>query len=256
MTEGVSRPMVEPFARALSLLSAYTPAERWLSRQSLCERTNLPLSTTTRMVQTLTDLGYLIQEEGGRRFRLAPAVLALGYAATTNTEVQQIATQHMPVFADRHRLHVSLSARDRLDMIVLESVQGTQAPLALNLHVGARLTIASSPVGWALLAALPELERFYLLENVARRMPREWTRLKRRVHEAVAQMQAQGFCSSLGEWDREMGVVAAPLMVEGEAPLVLTCVGASQQMTRARVEREIGPQLLAMASNIQSGAAL
>lgn len=44
-------------------------------------------------------------------------------------------------------------------------------------------------------------------------------------------------------------------MVEDHTPLVVACVGSSQQMTRARVEREIGPQLLAMVSAIQQKVA-
>jgi DNA-binding IclR family transcriptional regulator len=79
--------------------------------------------------------------------------------------------------------------------------------------------------------------------------------VRRRTSEAIAQVLNVGFCTSLGEWDRDMGIVAAPLMIEDHAPLVLACVGSSQQMTRARVEREIGPQLLAMVSSIQQKVA-
>jgi len=69
----------------------------------------------------------------------------------------------MQAFADQHKVHVNLSTRDRLDLIVLESCSSQQSALALSLHVGVRLGIASSPMGWALLAALPDVERFYLL---------------------------------------------------------------------------------------------
>jgi hypothetical protein len=36
------RPVVAPFARALSVLSAFAPGERWLSNGDLVERTGLP----------------------------------------------------------------------------------------------------------------------------------------------------------------------------------------------------------------------
>jgi DNA-binding IclR family transcriptional regulator len=48
-------------------------------------------------------------------------------------------------------------------------------------------------------------------------------------------------------------MLAAPLQVEGHAPMVLACVGGSQQMTRARIDRELGPRLLALATQIQAG---
>ncbi|TSH91265.1 IclR family transcriptional regulator [Verticiella sediminum] len=250
-----SRPVVAPFARALAVLAAFVPGETWLGNRDLSVRTGLPASTVTRIAQTLVVLGYLFRDDEGRKYRLAPSALALGYGATANSDVQRLACACMQAFAERHRLHVNLSSRDRLDMIVLESCRSVQSALALNLYVGVRLGIASSPMGWAFLAALPELERYYLLENVERRTPRDWPRLRRRTSEALAQMSRVGFCSSLGEWESEIGIVAAPLLVEGHAPLVLACVGTSQQMTRARVEREIGPQLLATVFSIQQKVA-
>jgi DNA-binding IclR family transcriptional regulator len=243
--------MVTPFARALSLLGAFTPQDRWLGNRDLAVRTSLPASTVTRIAQSLVRLDYLRFEPAQRKYRLAPSVLALGYAAMANSDVQRWARVHMKTFADQHKVHVNLSTRDRLDLIVLESCSSHQSPLALNLHVGSRVGIAASPMGWALLAALPEIERYYLLENVERRMPREWPRLRRRLSQGVAQVHDKGFCTSIGEWDHELAIVAAPLLIEGHAPLVLTCVGSSTRVTRPRVERELGPRLVGMASTLQ-----
>lgn len=246
--------MVEPFARALALLECFTPRERMLSTRDLAARAGLPLSTVTRLAQSLVQLGYLHHIAAERKYRLAAPVLSLGYAASANSHVQRAARQHMEAFAQEHRLHVNLSSRDRLDLIVLESCLPASARLSLNLDVGARVGIASSPMGWALLAALPELERYYLMENVERRMPREWPRLRRRSSEAIAQVYAAGFCTSLGEWEPDLGIIAVPVLIEGHTPLVLACVGSSAQLTRPRVEREFGPRLLATAATIQQSA--
>ena len=247
------RPMVAPFARALTLLAAFTPQEPWLGLRDLASRTGLPPSTAARIAQSLVVLGYLQHSPQLRRYRLAAPVLALGYGALANSDVQRTARAHMASFADQHKVHVSLSSRDRLDVVVLESCRGLQSALVLNLHVGVRLSMVSSPIGWALLAALPELERYYLLEHVERRQPREWPHLRRRSCEGISQVQQNGFCSSPDESGRELTIVAAPLRVPGHAPLVLACVGASAQATRTRVQRELGPRLVALASAVQDG---
>jgi DNA-binding IclR family transcriptional regulator len=243
--------MVAPLARALSLLGAFTPDDSWLSNGDLAARTGLPPSTVSRMAQSLATLGYLRYAPEQRRYRLAASVLALGYAAIAHSDVQRLAREKMQAFADQHKVHLTLSTRDRLDMIVLESCTSAQAPISLNLHVGARFGLGSSPMGWALLAALPGVERYYLLGNVERKMQREWPRLRRRCAEAIAQVHDTGFCTSLGEWARELGIVAVPLMIDGHAPLVLGCVGSSAQMTRARIERELGPRLVGIATALQ-----
>lgn len=248
---GARAPMVTPFARALALLGAYTPQDRWLGNRELAVRTGMPASTVSRIAQSLVTLGYLQHDPVERKYRLSAPVLALGYAAIANSDLQRAARAHLQAYADLQHVHVNLSARDRLELIVLESCTGADSPLALNLHVGARVGIASSPMGWTLLAALPELERYYLMENVERRSPREWPRLRRRLGEAIAQVYELGYCTSVGEWDRDLGIIAAPVVVEGQAPLVIACVGAASQFTSARVRRELGPRLLATAAAIQ-----
>lgn len=247
--------MVQPVARALSLLTAFTPHDLWLGNGELADRCGLPPSTVSRMAQTLVALGYLHHSPEQRKYRLAAPVLALGYGAIANSEVQRLVRTKMQIFAEEHKVHMNLSTRDRLDLIVLECCSSRQAAIALDLHVGVRIGLASSPIGWALLAALPELERYYLLGNVERRMAREWPRLRRRSAEAIAQVFRLGFCTSLGEWDPDLGIVAVPLMIAGHAPLVLACVGSTAQMTRARVERELGPRLLGMAVELQEQGA-
>ncbi|KND55789.1 Transcriptional regulator, IclR family [Candidatus Paraburkholderia kirkii] len=113
-----------------------------------------------------------------------------------------------------------IGARDRLDVIVLETCASRPAGLDLNLSAGTRLRIASSPMGWAMLAALPELERFYLLGNVERKTEREWPLLRRRITEGISQVHNTGYCMSLGEWEAELAIVAAPLVIADRTPLV------------------------------------
>lgn len=251
----VRSPVVVPLVRALGLLEVFTPRDWMLNTRDLAARASLPVSTAKRIAQSLVELGYLHYDPEERMYRLAASVLSLGYAASANSHVQRVARKHMEAFAHDHKVHVILSSRDRLDLIVLESSSPDDASLTLSLHVGSRVGIASSPMGWALLAALPELERYYLMDNVERRMLREWPRLRRRSSEAIAQVFASGFCTSLGEWDPDLGIVAVPVLIEGHTPLVLACVGASSRLTRPRVERELGPQLLAASEKIQQSAA-
>jgi DNA-binding IclR family transcriptional regulator len=246
--------LVRPLARALDLLSAFSPQDKWLGTRDIAERTGFAVSTVTRIARTLTELGYLHFTPGIRGYRLSAAVLALGYAAIANSSVQRYVRPKMRAFASEHKLHVSLCARDRLDVVIVESCSGELAPLSLNLQVASRVGLASSPMGWAFLAALPEVERYYLMENLERRVPREWPRVQRRLGEAVAQVHELGYCASFADRNLETGTIAAPLLVEGEAPLVLCCIGASSQITRARVGRVLAPRLLALLASIQSAA--
>lgn len=244
--------VVTPLVRALVLISAFAPHERWLGNGQLAQRTGLPPSTVTRIAQSLVQLGYLLYDGAERKYRLSPAVLGLGYAAIAHSAIQGLAGEYMAAYAREHKAHVCLAVRDRLDLVVLECRRSLASPVTLPLHVGMRVGMALSPMGWALLAALPELERSYLLENVERRVVKDWPRLRRRVAEGIAQVCEKGYCTAVGEWEPDLGIVATPVLLEGTSPFVLACIGASQGMTRARVERELGPRLLAMGRALQA----
>src|SRR5262245_16374405 len=66
-----------PFARALAVIGAFGPHDRWLGNGELAARTGLPQSTVTRIAQSLVALRYLHYSHGERKYRLAAPVLAL-----------------------------------------------------------------------------------------------------------------------------------------------------------------------------------
>lgn len=246
--------VVQPFARALAILAAFSPDDKWMTNGEIALGTGLPPSTVSRLVSSLVSMGYLRYSPERRQYCLTPSVLALGYAAMAQSDVQRLARIRMHALCDDYKVHVTLSRRDRLNLVLVERCVSPAAQVAFDPRVGSRLELGSTPAGWALLAALPEVERYYLMDNLERRMPREWQRLRRRSSDAVSQVMRVGFCSSIGEWDSDLSVVAAPLMVEGHAPLVLTCVGRAATFTRARVDRDLGPRLAGVVAAIAEEA--
>lgn len=246
-----SRPTVTPFARALSLLAAFSPDRRWLGNCDLVAHTGLPASTVTRIAHSLVTLGYLRYAADRRKFCLAPSVLALGYGAAAEAEVQRLTNERMRAFARQHQVHVNLSTRARLDLIVIDSCQSPTLPASLQLDVGARLGLTTSAAGWALLASLPEVERHYLMRSADHRPQRDSSRLRLRSSEAMGQVREGGFCVSPGEAGQPMTMVAAPIRLPGHAPLAISCMGPSTLMNRIRTVRELGPALVCMAQEIQ-----
>ncbi|MDH4376526.1 MAG: helix-turn-helix domain-containing protein [Ramlibacter sp.] len=245
---------VMPFARALALLATFTPQERWLGLSEMARRAGLPSSTAARLARALAACGYLHHDTEGRRFRLTASVMALGYGAAANSAVRKAARLPMAAFARQNDLHVVLCGRERLDLIVLDSCESPHRPhppLNLGLHVGARVGIAASPMGWALLAVLPGLERQYLLDSLERRAPRTWAQERRRASEAMGQVREKGWCSSSTVGEDALTVIATPLRDADQSPLVLACIGPSEALVRARVDREIGPRLAGIATSIQ-----
>lgn len=243
--------MVAPLARGLAVLAAFGPEHIWMGNKRIALETGLPPSTVSRMLRSLAALGYLHHDEAQRKYRLAAAALGLGYAAIADGDLQRLAGPEMRQFAESTDTYVTLSTRDRLNLVVIDSCLGSQAMLSLDMTPGTRMSIASSVAGAALLAALPELERSYLQTRLQDKADREWPAQRRRIAEKISQVHELGFAMSPGEWVPELSSASTPVSIPERPPWVLSCTGLSSRIPRVRLEREIGPQLVAAAQRLQ-----
>lgn len=239
-----------PLARALRVLAAFTAEDRTLGNKDLALRTGLPTSTVSRISQSLTALGYLHHDKPARAYRLAPAVLALGYSAAADSNLPLLAAPLMQRFADQQDVLVTLHGRDRLQMALVESSQPRSFQARRTREAVKRVGISSFPVGGTLLAALSETERYYLFEKIERRAQRDWQQVRRLLGESISQVYEKGFCSGPARWDPRVLIVSTPLAAAGHAPQVLSCIGPAIRMSRIRVAQELGPQLAAISKEV------
>ncbi|WP_025597757.1 IclR family transcriptional regulator [Burkholderia sp. WSM2230] len=250
-----STAMVEPLARGLSILSVFGRGRPWLGNKEISQLTGIPEPTVLRLLRSLVAMAYLHHDVASRKYALAPAALALGYAAIADPDILRVASGEMRKLADATDTYLLLGTRDRLDVIVLDTEIGSRTVLDLQLLPGMRMQIAYSLMGWALLAAIPEEERRYLQSQVERKAGSEWpTSIRRRMSEKIAQTHELGFCMLHGDWEPELACVAAPIALPDRPPLVLGCVGRTVRMAQARMELELGPRLIAIAKVLQQRA--
>lgn len=238
---------IMPLARALAVLGAFSPDRYWMTNRDIARETGIPVPSVTRIVQSLVSLAYLHRDPVHKKCRLTASALSLGYAAAVPTDMVSVARNPMQAFADATDTCVVLGTRDRLDLMVLEAQVGRHALLDLGLSAGVRVPLCAGPMGWALLAALPESERFYLLGNVERRSGSDWPSRRRGIAEGVSQLHNAGYCMSAMTDKPGLVSVAVPVCVPDLPPVVLACIGRSARMARSRIERELAPRLMAMA---------
>jgi DNA-binding IclR family transcriptional regulator len=246
------RKFVAALARGLEVLRAFTPTEGLLGNGELAQRTGLPKPTVTRLTYTLTRLGYLVYVERLAKYQLAPAALALGYSALANMRIRQIARGYMQQLADWTDASVALGTRDRLDLIYVEHCRSRHGVM-LRLGLGSRIPIATTAMGRALLAGLPETERDWLLDYLKRQEGKRWPKVRATIERAVADVAERGFTLSLGEWERDINAVGVPLAApDGSGAFAFNCGAPSFQFTRERLESEIGPRLVNMVRNVSA----
>lgn len=246
------RQFVTALARGLDVLRAFGPGSGPLGNQEIAEFTGLPRPTVSRLTHTLTKLGYLRAIPRLGKYELGTPVLALGYAALSNMQVRHAAQHEMQELATYADASVALSDRDGLSMLYIQNCVGPST-LALRIEIGRRVPIALTSAGRALLAALPDSERDYLMDHIHHKNPDNWAKLRRSIERSVQQVKTRGFCMVDGDWRQHVRAVGVPLVLPGDrGVMALNCAGPSLKLSIEQLEFDLGPRLVHVARNVES----
>ena len=246
------RKFVTALARGLDVLRCFHAGERFLGNNQIADRTGLPKSTVSRLTYTLTEKGYLFFSPNLNKYRLGTAVLNLSYSLLGQMDVRRIARPLMQALAEHSQAAINLGVRDGLNMVYIDTNRNAST-YAVQLDVGAQISIATTSMGRAYLAALAEPERQVLLEEIRQENEENWPRIKLGLDQALVDYREKGFCISLGDWRREVHAVAVPLIPEdGSEIMVFSCSGASFQLRPEIIEADIAPRLLNLVGNVRT----
>lgn len=246
------RQFVVALSRGLEVLRCFRANDSMLGNQEIAARTGLPKPTVSRLTHTLTRLGYLTYVERYSKYQLGAAALSLGYTALASMDIRHVARPLMQELAEYSDVAVSLGSHDRTSMIYIESCRGKGA-LTIRLSVGSRIPVATTAMGRAYLAALPESGRAAILGEVRARHPDDWPRMERGLERALAEYAARGFTTSVGDWQSDVHAVGVALTNPATGVVMaLNCGGAAFLLPRERLEDDLGPRLVAVARKIET----
>jgi DNA-binding IclR family transcriptional regulator len=255
--DGKDRDFVTALARGLELLRCFTPEQGMLGNQELAAKTGLPKPTVSRLTYTLTKLGCLKKHASSGKYHLDVGVLAFGYQMLSNLTVRTIAHPFMEELAGQLGAAVAMAARDRLQMVYLDSAVAlhlTKSPaqMAMRRQVGSYLPLHLSAVGRACLAGTPEQEREQLLAQLRERHRDDWDTIQPSLERTFRDYAEKGYCLSLGDWAPEVNGIAVPMAHKDYGILAVNCAGPAYDMPAERLEQEVGPRLKHMVGQIQA----
>jgi len=192
-------------------LRAFRAEDKVLGTLAIAERTGLHKTTVSRLLGTLTRLGYLRYMPEYGKYAVSNQVLTLGYAAVGRFGFGELVRSRMEDIAARGDCVVALSVRDRVDMMFVELVRKPTA-VALNLNIGSRIPLAESAPGRAWFFAADDLERQSAFEELSKVHGTDWEGGKKAaLLAALHRMQSQGHSDSFGEWRPEHNAIGIPL---------------------------------------------
>lgn len=200
------RNFVVALARGLDVLRAFRPNDGLLGNQEIAARTNLPKPTISRLTYTLTKLGYLTPVPRFEKYQLAPAAMALGYAALANLGVRHLSEPFRDELMRQTGGACAVGARDRLSMIYFGQSRSSMT-VGVQLDVGSRIPIATTAMGRAYFWALPVEERAQLLREFREHYGSRWAKMRDGLEQAGEMVAKYGFVISAIECIRTGAIV-------------------------------------------------
>jgi DNA-binding IclR family transcriptional regulator len=243
---------VNAVARALRILEAFRPGEGPLGNAELAERTGLTKPTVSRLAYTLVQAGYLSFNTERLEYELGGAALALGAVAFSYRNLRNVARPLMRAFAAKGAFNIGLGTRDRHLMIYTDACEG-KGLVALRLYAGSRMPILTSAMGRAYLAgSLPE-EREAILQELRPQYGAEWPAVLKGVQTALRDVANRGFCLSVGDWQKDIHGLAAPIRSATDGRVfAINLGGPAYLLPVAEMTDVLGPRLVRVAKEIES----
>jgi DNA-binding IclR family transcriptional regulator len=246
------RNFVVALSRGLDVLRAFQPNDGLLGNQEIAARTSLPKPTVSRLTYTLTKLGYLTPVPRFEKYKLAPAVMALGYAALANLGVGRLSEPFRLELMRQTGGACAVGGRDRHSMIYFGQAR-SDLTVGVQLDVGSRIPIATTAMGRAYIWALPDDERVILLRELREHYGSRWPKMRDGIERSGETIAKHGFAISAGEWQDDVHAVGVALKLnDGTGPYAFNCGAPAFRFTEERLLNDIGPRLVAMVRNIEA----
>lgn len=145
-----AEPSRSMLAKASDILGAFSVEHPVLTQAEITRRTNLPHSTTRRLVVEMAEHGLLDKTSGGA-FVLGLRLWELGSISHQIRSLRDTALPFMTVLAQALGQHVQLAVREGNEAVIVERLSATNA-IALQMELRNRVPLHASGAGKVLLA--------------------------------------------------------------------------------------------------------
>ncbi|MFS8097270.1 helix-turn-helix domain-containing protein [Lentzea alba] len=242
---------IEALARGLDVIRAFQPRRPVMALSEVATATGLARPTARRILLTLTELGYVRQDESG--FALTPRVLELGVAYVRSTGLWEVARPHMERLCARTNESVSIAQLDGSDIVYVARVAVPKI-VTLSVQIGTKFPALQTSLGKVQLAALAPAELEAVLAQPTRSgLTPRWQPEKAERDEELRDVRARGWALTDQQLAPGIRSIAAPLR-DGNGVVVaglnVNC-HASETSIEQMVEHHL-PLLLQTAGDISA----
>ena len=153
---------VQSLHRGMEILKAFNRETPRMTLTEVATITGLSRATARRFLITLTNLGYVGNQN--RYFYLRPKILELGNSYLSSLSFNDVVQQHLNMLAEELHESVSASVLEYPDIVYVARAS-TNRVMTIGLSVGTKLPALYTSMGRVMLAQLPATKLQEYLES-------------------------------------------------------------------------------------------
>jgi len=227
--------MIQSLQRGLGILELIAKDGTGLTMAEVSRKIGLHTSTTFHLLRTLRSLGYLVQSETTREYRLGSKVFRLAASVLTEVQFLNISGPLLAEMAQQTGETSHLAIFEHGEVIVIDKVDGS-SPVRLSDRVGYPRPAHATAIGKVLLAHLPEAELKAFLDRRELRpfTPKTVTAVPILEQELV-RVREQGYAFDDEEFAQGIRCLAVP--VRNFTGHIVAALGISGPVWRVSLDR-------------------
>ena len=235
--------------RAVRILDCFDHRHPTLTVSQISELSEIPRTTSYRIVSQLESLGLLIRDEHGA-YQPGLRLWEIGNRGACIKPIAQVAHLHMLPVHSITRTGVHFSILEDNEMLVVEYVCEQESPDCIGVHRGMRIPVHNTAIGMATIA----YSSMAMVSNYMEEHGEEMTAEHPRLRQEVEAIRSQGYARHPGliyEGSEGLAVpvfgpdgyavgALAVILVDQSAditPLVESLQKASRDITQEMLER-------------------
>lgn len=235
MAEERSVQSVERIFQIIEVLSRHPTG---VSLQTVAQETGLAKSTVHRLLASLTQLGYAVQDSVTAQYKMTLKMFEISSGVVNDMDIMSTAKLHLDRLAQRTGEAVHLVIRDGKDIVYIYKAVGS--PVRMSSRMGLRAPIYCTGVGKAILATLPayqvkEIWNASSIQKLTQHTVVEWDVFT----EQLKQVKTRGY--AVDDEENELGIRCVAVAIPGpggKAESAFSISGLVPYMTEKR-QREI-----------------
>ncbi len=207
----------------------------------LSEESGMSVSTTFRLLATLSAHSLLERDRSNGKYRLGLAVLEMARSYLEGNDLRRVALPILEHLRDETGETVHLGILDEMEVVYLEKLHGHHAIGLMSSRVGGRSPAYCTGLGKVLLAhrEAGEVQRHFEARGL-RHYTSKTLRSVPDLMQHLEQVRAQGYGLDDGEHEPEVRCVAAPVFdLSGQAVAAVSVSGPGARMDPLAGQRQL-----------------